>query len=364
MIVCLFYKKTVFYIITVFFIYYTICFRIPVHTSNSHGPIMHLRVGKPSVEMKFGINFTHDRSSIGMNMYDRSMTFEGVTEPHFDSSGNPTFVGTELFQTGPTQTRMSLEYSPDAYSSEYDGVIGLGRRSNLWQLHTKATFTSSVIVMDGIHEAFSTLGYVNGAPIDCLQSLDEFSESESICVAYGRVMNKLYRIEIFGGNYHGPISLPSSLYNELFFKTEDNAELPTIEIEFNQSPSIQQRKKKEEKRVSINRCVSEYKALGIQIAKNSCKNPYHYVMEIDPSDYIFESDEQARRRIEDILSSMSKKNQIKRCQKQRRKRKDTQLLLSSYHTVVMVMIHLKQYHSVVVYCIRLYFISILSITNW
>lgn len=265
-----------------------VSFQIPIHMSNNHGPIISMRVGKPSVELKFGVNFTHDRCSVSLDMYGRSTTFDYNTQPHYDSN---TLIGTELFRTGPKLSRMAIEVSSGFITSEYSGVIGLGRRSDVWKLNSKATFTSSVIIMDGIHDAFNKLSYVKGAPIDCLKSIDEFSYSEAMCVTYGIVLGKLYKIEIFGGSYHDPITLPSGLYDELFFSGSD--ELPTIEIEMNQSPIIQNRKKKEEKSISINRCISEYKSLGIHIGKNGCKNPYHYVMKIDPSNYVFESNEQS-----------------------------------------------------------------------
>ena len=266
----------------------TSSFRIPVHISNDHGPIMSMRVGKPSVELKFGVNFTHDRCSISLDMYGRSTTFDDKTQPHYDSNS---LIGTELFRTGPSLSRMALEVSPGYSTSEYNGVVGLGRRSDVWKMNSKASFTSSVIVMNGLHDSFNRLGYVQGAPIDCLKSLIDFSDSEAICVTYGRVLGNLYRIEIFGGSDSGPITLPVQLYDELFFN--GSAELPTIEIELNQSPVIQDRKKREEKRISNNRCVSDYKTLGIHIGKNACRDPHHYVMKIDPSNYIFESDDQS-----------------------------------------------------------------------
>ena len=82
-----------------------ISYRVPVHISNEYGPIMSVRVGKPSVELNFKVNFTHDRCSIGVDMYGRSTTFSDLTQVHTDSNS---LIGTELFRTGPTLTRMAL----------------------------------------------------------------------------------------------------------------------------------------------------------------------------------------------------------------------------------------------------------------
>ncbi len=272
-------------------------FRQPIHISNNYGPIMKIRIGKPSVELSFRMNFTRDRTSIGVEMSERSQTYDDYSQPHYDLNSQEMLLGTELFRTGSYLTRMALQVNPYlARTSEFDGIIGAGRRSEFWSKQSEVSLTSSVFVFNGLHESLTTLGRVDGPPIECSRNIEDYAHSDALCIATARVLGKLYHVEILS-SYVEPIVLPTELYDELFYhrRWQKQQKLPTIELKFEDLNSAEQEPNKNKKNIVDHRrrlCVKRYKEIGIHIPNHGCKNTETYVMRIDPSDYIFESNEQ------------------------------------------------------------------------
>lgn len=292
-------------------------YRIQVRIDSVLGAIATLRLGNPSIELAFRVNFTSNECIAGVPMHERSITYNEQKE-------------NELFLVGSTFVRMPLRVDPYAASEEYDGLTGMGRRAGIWRTENRVSMTSTSFVVGGLHPSLTSLSSIPGPPVKCLTNPHD---SEAICLTKARVLGKVYEVELFGDD--PGIVVPSALYDELFqdknvhstaatlpelvlnfladYASEEETEETTEKTPDERSSSSssgssgsgssssrrnrrrrgdarEERTRRRLARAQAGYCQLTYNQIGVPLPLGACKDPLHTKLSIKPSFYAGETD--------------------------------------------------------------------------